>query len=118
LVEGIHTFHFDLTLHNFEVCSFILIRLKLSTQSAKTVKTKAGLMNNVSLIFSSLSLNDALFKVFNLRLTNFDWVHVLPISFNCTYNCLQTFNFMKFHPCQTQLSALKLIAFFSFWSLS
>jgi hypothetical protein len=98
------------------IYSSVFICLKLPTRSAKTVKTEVTLSNDVSLTFSSLSLNDVLFMVFNLGLTNFNWVHVLSISFNCTHNCLQKFNFKQCHSCQTQLSASKLI-FLSFWSL-
>ena len=36
--------------------------------------------------------------------------------FNCIPNILQTFNFMRFYSCQTQISTLKFNAF-SFWSL-
>jgi hypothetical protein len=35
---------------------------------------------------------------------------ILPITFNYACNDPQTFNFMQFHPCQTQLSTLKLTA--------
>ena len=73
---------------------------------------KAGLRNDMWLIFSLLTLNDASFMVFNFGLANFNRVLVLPVSLNCTHNCLKTFNFMQLHYCQTQLSAPKLITFF------
>jgi hypothetical protein len=50
------------------------------------------------------------FLIWNL--TNFNWVSILPIAFNCIYNCLQIFNFMQFHHFQTQLSTPMLIAIF------
>jgi hypothetical protein len=111
LVKEIYTFYLDQTLCNLEVCSSTFIRLNLLTQLAKTVKIEASLSNDVSLIFSSLSLNDTSFRVFNLGLKFFDWVLVLPICFNYTHNCLQTFNFILFNPCQTQLLAPKLTTF-------
>ena len=98
------------------IYSSTFICLKLPTWSAKTVKTEVTLSNDVSLTFSSLSLNDVSFMVFNLGLTNFNWVHVLSISFNCTHNCLQNFNFKQCHSYQTQLSAPKLLFFhFDLW---
>jgi hypothetical protein len=112
LVEEIHTFHLNPTLCNFKVYSFTFIHLKLLTRSAKTVKTEVSLPNDVSLTFSSLSLNDTSFRVFNLGLKNFNWVYILLISSNFIHNCIQTFNFTQFQPCQTQLLAYKLTVFF------
>jgi hypothetical protein len=88
LVERIYIFQLDLTLRNLKVCNFTFIRIKLPTWLTKIVKIKASLSNYVSLTFSSLSLNDASFRVLNLGLVNFDWVPVLSNSFNCTYNCI------------------------------
>jgi hypothetical protein len=72
LVKNIHTFYLDSTVCNLKIYSFIFIRLKLSTQLTKIVKIKATLSKNMSLTFSLLSLNDMLFRVFNLGIKNFD----------------------------------------------
>jgi hypothetical protein len=115
LVKEIYTFYLDPTLCNLEVCSSTFIRLNLPTQLAKTVKIEASLSNDVSLTFSSLSLNDVSFMVFNLGLTNFNWVHVLSISFNCTHNCLQKFNFK--HVTHVKLNYQPLSWFFFHFDL-
>ena len=69
--EVMHTFHLDLTLLNLKICNFIFIRLKLLILSAKIFKTEVSLPNDLSLTFSSLSLNNAMFMVFNLGVENF-----------------------------------------------
>jgi len=93
----------DLNLLNLEVCNstFIFQFLKHRPVNRTTCLT-----------FSSLNLNDRSFIVFNLVLTNFNWVYVLPIAFNYTHNCLKTFIFMQFHHCQTQLPTPKLTIIF------
>jgi len=45
-------------------------------------------------------------------LANFYLVLTLPISFNCTCNCLPTFNCIQLHPYHIQLLALKSSAFY------
>jgi len=108
-----HIFYLNPTLLNLKLCSSTFMHLKLSTQLVKIIKkTRAGRLNNVSLTFSSLSMNDASFKVIDLGLANFNWAPILSTSFNWTHNRLQTFNFIQFHQWQTHLSASKLAVFF------
>ena len=109
LVDRVYIFHLNLTLLNLEVSSFIFIRLKLSSRLVKIVKTEMQADERRVIHLSSLSLNDTLFRVLNL---GFDKFQLSPYSFNYTRNCLQTYNFMQFYPCQTQLAALKLTAIF------
>ena len=86
LVEGVHIFYLDINLLNLEICSSKFICLKFPTRSIKTVKIETSLPNDVSLAFSFLSLNYTLIMVLNLWLTNFDWIIIFLISFNCIYN--------------------------------
>jgi hypothetical protein len=116
LVKNIHTFYLDSTVCNLKIYSFIFIRLKLSTQLTKIVKIKATLSKNMSLTFSLLSLNDMLFRVFNLGIKNFDWVLVLLIfliTLIIASKLLISHNFTLINLNYQPLSWLS----FSFWSL-
>jgi hypothetical protein len=79
LVEKIHIFYLDSTVYNLKIYSFTFICLKLSTQLIKIIKIEAILSKNMSLTFSLLSLNDTLFRIFNLGIKNFHWVPVFSI---------------------------------------
>jgi hypothetical protein len=117
LLERKHTFHLNQILLNLKVCSSTFMYLKLPTRSAKAVKTEAtSIEQHVTHLFFSLNLNDALFRVFDLRLINFNWATILQIAFNCTFNCLQTFNFFLFHPAKLNCQLLSWLTFL-FWSL-
>lgn len=76
LIERVHTFHLDPTSLILDVCNstfMCLDRLKLAKQRCK-------LTNDVPFIFSSLSLNDTSFRVFNL---GFDKFQLSLYSSNC-----------------------------------
>jgi hypothetical protein len=45
-------------------------------------------------------------------LVNFNLFPILSIPFNCTHNCLSTFNYMQLHPFQIQISTLEFSAFY------
>jgi len=111
-----HIFYLNPTLLNLKLCSSTFMQFEvvnsISQNYKKKKKTRAGRLNNVSLTFSSLSMNDASFKVIDLGLAIFNWAPILSTSFNWTHNRLQTFNFIQFHQWQTHLSASKLVAFF------
>jgi hypothetical protein len=116
LVEKIHIFYLDSTIWNLKIYNFTFIRLKLSNELTRTVKIEAILSKNMWLTFSLLSLNDTLFRVFNLGIKNFDWVPVLLIfliTLIITSKLLISHNFTLINLNYQPLSWPS----FSFWSL-
>jgi len=80
---------------------------KLSTRSAKLLKKKIYSGRTTRRLGQTLKIRVLIWDFYKFKLVFF-----LPIAFNCTHDCLSTFIFMQFHPCQNSIAKPKVYNLF------